>query len=81
MLPNAENYNPDPAYLRALLDKTLDPDTGKPYSQRKAAKLLGVGERVIRYYMMSADDEGYRPAPYPIQFALECLANGQGEKV
>lgn len=81
MQPNADKYNPDPAYLRELLDKTLDPDTGKPYSQRKAAKLLGVGERVIRYYMMNANDEGYRPAPYPIQFALECLAFGNVEKV
>lgn len=42
-------------------------------SQREAARRIGISERVMRYYL--ANEAGdYRPAPYPVQFALEALA-------
>ncbi|MFG8489186.1 hypothetical protein EJ647_33160 [Pseudomonas aeruginosa] len=66
--PDASNHNPDPRYLRGLLKKA-------GISQRRAAELLGLGDRVMRYYLSEDAKDGYRPAPYTVQFALECLAN------
>jgi hypothetical protein len=68
--PNYENYNPDPYYIRKLLDIAGE-------SQRSAAKLIGITPRTMRYYV-SLDPGCYRPAPYPVQFALECLAGLSG---
>lgn len=67
MKPNAASHNPDPAYLRGLLDAA-------GLSQRKAAEVLGISDRVMRYYLSDQTSDKYRPAPYPVQFALECLA-------
>ena len=67
MKPNANNHNPAPRYLRGLLEQA-----GLP--QRQAAQLLGISDRVIRYYMSDEASDSYRAAPYPVQFALECLA-------
>jgi len=66
MKPDASTHNPDPYYIRKLLDLAGE-------SQRNAAKLIGITPRTMRYYV-SLDPAGYRPAPYPVQFALECLA-------
>lgn len=68
MKPDASKYNPDPAYLRQLIDEA-------GLSQRKAAHTIGITERVMRYYLITSDAKDYRPAPYVVQFALECLAN------
>lgn len=68
MKPNASMHNPNPEYLRSLVDKS-------GLSQRKAAHAIGITERVMRYYLSCVDSESYRPAPYPVQFALECLAS------
>lgn len=64
MLPDKINYNPDPQYLRNLLDKA-------DLTQISAAKLIGVSPRTFRDYL-----NGNHPseAPYPVQFCLECLA-------
>lgn len=43
-------------------------------SQRKAADLIGITDRAMRYYLSEVTAPGYRAAPYPVQFALECLA-------
>lgn len=67
MKPNLAHHNPDPTYIRALLDKA-------GLSQRKTAHLLGISERVMRYYLVKTDDPNYRPMPYTVQFAIECLA-------
>jgi transcriptional regulator with XRE-family HTH domain len=67
MKPNASNHNPDPRYLRGLLEKA-------GLTQRQAAQRLGVSDRVIRYYLSAETSDSYRAAPYPVQFALECLA-------
>ncbi|WP_244505930.1 hypothetical protein [Pseudomonas indica] len=65
---DASRHNPDPRYLRGLLDAA-------GVTQRQAAQMLGIGERVMRYYLADESSEGYRAAPYPVQFALECLAD------
>lgn len=62
MKPNASKQNPDPAYLRELLERAS-------LSQREAARRIGISERVMRYYLA-----GEREAPYPVQYALESLA-------
>ena len=70
--PDASLYNPDPEYLRGLLDKA-------GISQRKAAAALGMSDRALRYYLVATDHETYRKAPYTVQFALEALANEAGQ--
>lgn len=67
MKPNASHHNPDPRYLRGLLDQA-------GISQRKAAELIGISDRAMRYYLSDEDHQTYRAAPYTVQFALECLA-------
>lgn len=66
MKPDATNHDPRPEYLRALIEQA-------GLSQRDAARRIGISERVMRYYLSDADE---RAAPYPVQFALECLALG-----
>lgn len=65
MKPNADKHNPDPAYLRELLERA-------GLSQREAARRVGVSDRMMRYYL-SADPAAWKPAPYAIQYALESL--------
>ena len=65
MTPDSSLYNPDPQYLRDLLDRA-------GLSQRKAAEIIGVGERTFRNYL---DGRKESQAPYTVQFALEALAN------
>lgn len=67
MKPDSSRHNPDPAYLRGLLDQA-------GISQREAARLLGITDRSMRYYLSDEESDSWRAAPYPIQFALECLA-------
>lgn len=67
MKPNASNHNPAPRYLRGLLEQA-------GLTQRQAAQLLGISDRVMRYYLSAETSDSYRAAPYHVQFALECLA-------
>ena len=67
MKPDASKHNPDPRYLRGLLEQA-------GISQHKAAELLGITDRAMRYYLSTEASATFRPAPYPVQFALECLA-------
>jgi transcriptional regulator with XRE-family HTH domain len=64
MKPNPENYNPDPDYLRALIEKT-------GLSQNKVAESIGIPSRTFRDYL---NGNHKSKAPYPVQFALESLA-------
>ncbi len=64
MRPDNSNLNTDPHYLRDLIDQT-------GLSQSAAARKIGVSERSMRHYL--AFDQKH-PAPYVVQFALECLA-------
>lgn len=63
MKPDAARHNPAPARLRALLERA-------GLSQVQAARQVGITPRAMRYYLA---ETGPR-APYPVQFALECLA-------
>lgn len=67
MKPDSSRHNPDPRYLRGLLEQA-------GISQRKAAELLGITDRAMRYYLSDEVSATFRPAPYPVQYALECLA-------
>ena len=64
MKPNAKRHNPDPAYLRDLIDRA-------GLSQREAARRIGITDRMMRYYL--ADDEASPRAPYVVQYAIENL--------
>lgn len=67
MKPDAKNYNPGPAYLRELINKA-------GLSQRKAAETIGISDRSMRMYLADRTTKTAQKAPYPVQFALECLA-------
>lgn len=63
--PDSDQHNPDPAYLRGLLQTA-------GVSQREAARRIGLSERMMRYYLAPPEAD-YRPAPYVVQYALEQL--------
>ncbi|WP_332880175.1 helix-turn-helix transcriptional regulator [Pseudomonas sp. NMI795_08] len=67
MSPDATRHNPDPRYLRQLLQAA-------GLNQVQAAARLGIHQRTVRYYLSDTDSADYRPAPYLVQFALECAA-------
>lgn len=69
MKPDASNHNPDPRYLRGLIDKA-------GISQREAAQLIGMSWEGFRNYLRDESHRLYRVADYRVQFALECLAAG-----
>lgn len=62
MKPDSSKHNPDPKYLRSLIE-------GVGLSQAKVAVLIGIAPRTIRSYL-----SGDRPIPYNVQFAVECLS-------
>jgi DNA-binding transcriptional regulator LsrR (DeoR family) len=66
MRPDIERYNPDPRYLRALVEKA-------GMSQRAIAKQIGISDRMMRHYLSTGAD--HIKAPYPVQFCIECLAS------
>lgn len=59
---NVENHNPDPDYIRKLVDNI-------GLSQRELARLIGTNDRSMRHWL-----SGNTPIPYSCQFALEYLA-------
>ena len=63
MKPNIEEYNPDPTYLRCLIDKA---DLG----QNLAGTLIGVNTDNFRKMLT-----GRVTAPYSVQYALEGLVD------
>lgn len=64
--PNAEKYyNPDPKYLRELIEQSGE-------SIRNSARLIRVSAREMRRFVSLGND--YLPAPYSVQVALEVLA-------
>ena len=67
MKPDASLHVPRPDYLRALLSQS-------GLSQRAAARRIGISERVMRYYLSDSASGNYRPAPYPVQYAIEALS-------
>ncbi len=77
MHPNAETYNPDPEYLRKLIDQVRDPELqhGGAPSQQKIARRLGIPSRTFRQYLTS--QASHKDAPYSVQFCLEVLAGNR----
>ncbi len=65
MILDASRHNPDPVYLRELVARA-------GMSQRACARQIGISERAMRKYLALPAPE--TPAPYPVQFALEALA-------
>ena len=59
--PDIKQYNPDPAYIRALVAES-------GLSQSKAAKAIGHNERTMRYWL-----SGQHTYAYSVQYALEKL--------
>jgi hypothetical protein len=68
MKPDARLHNPDPLYLRQLLERA-------GLKQAEAASLLGVSPRTMRSYLSTAADPKSRQVvPYCVQYGLEALA-------
>jgi transcriptional regulator with XRE-family HTH domain len=65
MIPDARKHNPDPLYLRELIERA-------GISQRECARRIGISDRIMRMHITTGGKPS--PAPYPVQFALECLA-------
>ncbi len=63
--PDATKYDPNPKYLRKLVDSS-------GLSQRQCAATIGVDERTMRAWLA-----GDRAFSYPIQYAMEQLAKGK----
>ena len=68
--PDATHHNPDPDYLRGLIDSA-------GISQREAARRLGISPRMMRQYLADSDIKTAASAPYLVQFGLECLSQEQ----
>ena len=69
MRPNIDNHNPDPTYLRGLIDRIGQ-------SQRSIARDLGIAETLFRKYITRPENSSYRECPYLVQYALETWAKG-----
>ncbi|BCU05884.1 hypothetical protein [Allochromatium tepidum] len=65
--PDAGLHNPDPAYLRTLIQRS-------GLTQRAAATSIGIGERLLSAYLADREVASAKSAPYPVQYALEQLA-------
>jgi hypothetical protein len=66
MKPDAQFHNPDPVYLRGLVEQA-------GVSRREAARRLGLSWPGFRNYLRDPSEPLYRKADYRVQFALECL--------
>ena len=64
LTPNAAQLNTNPRYRRQLIERA-------GLTQEQAAARIGVTGRSMRNYLSEA---AANPAPYMVQFALECLA-------
>lgn len=67
MTPDISQHNPDPAYLRGLIERA-------GLSQREAARRLGITDRVMRCYLAPLTAKSSLSAPYLVQYGLEQLA-------
>lgn len=70
--PSATDHNPDPEYLRGLIERA-------GLSQREAARRIGIGERIMRMYLAPRTAATAQTAPYPVQYALERLADSTAD--
>ena len=63
MKPDAQKHNPDPEYIRSLIEEA-------GLGQRGACEKIGIAPRTMRAFL---DPNDQRQAPYTVQFALEQL--------
>lgn len=63
--PNPDEYNPDPKYMRKLVERS-------GLSQVKCAAAIGVSQRTMRSWV-----SGEKQFPYSAQFTMEQLAKGK----
>jgi transcriptional regulator with XRE-family HTH domain len=68
MRPDASLHNPDPKYLRGLIESA-------GLSISETARLIGMTRNGLRNYLRDRSEPLSRTADYRVQFALECLAN------
>ena len=66
MRPDVAKHNPDPEYIRSLLKRA-------GLTQQQAADRLGISRLSVLLYV-SRNPAKWTPVPYPVQFALEVLA-------
>ena len=66
--PDSKMHNPDPVYLRSLVEST-------GLSLRETARRIGLSWNGFSNYLRDENEPLYRRAPYTVQFALECLAH------
>lgn len=74
MRPDAKLHNPDPVYLRSLIEKA-------ELSLSETARRIGMTRNGLRNYLRDHSDPLARTADYRVQFALECLANGEKDNL
>lgn len=67
MKPDASNHNPDPDYLRGLIERA-------GLNQVQAAERIGITPRTMRAHLSPRLIKSHTDAPYPVQYALESLA-------
>lgn len=67
-IPDATFYDPSPEYIRGMI-------AAIPLSQRAIARRIGVSDRYIRALVA-----GSRECSYPVQFCIEALLPGPGER-
>lgn len=68
MRPDAAKlHNPDPEYLKMLLEQS-------GLSRSEAARRIGLSYNALINYLRDPSEPLYRKADYRTQFALECLA-------
>lgn len=68
MKPDSTKHNPNPQYIRALIERS-------GLSQRKVADTIGIGDRTLRAFLQAPGSPGYRVIPYTVQFAIERLCD------
>ena len=68
--PDCRHHNPHPAILRAFVAHS-------GYSIAAAAEKIGIPARTLQNYLSNKVIATGAYAPYPVQFALEQLAEGR----
>lgn len=66
MIDKLPPHNPEPAYLRGLIDKI-------GISQRGIAKILQITPQIFRMYITDKSNLSYKECPYKVQLCLEYL--------
>jgi len=66
--PDSSSHNGDPLYLRGLIERS-------GLSIRQAAEVIGIRRSELQSYLYDEADPRHKTVTYPVQYALECLAD------